>query len=99
MLAAPLLGALVKIQRAVQATTAVRDSRVVLGVACVLARVEVRRFRQVLLEEVEDPVKGVADARLSAQPRAGVVRDREVLVFVGIFAGPKAALTSISHRR
>ena len=62
------LGAFVEVESAVEATTAVGHGRVVLGVARIGADRVAGSLGQILLENVEDGVEGVANAGLTAEP-------------------------------
>ena len=60
---------LVKIKSAVKTTTTVCDRHVVLRVTGVRARRVVTRNGEILLEEMENPVKAVTDAGLAWQKK------------------------------
>ena len=62
------LGAFVEVESAVEATTAVGHGRVVLGVARIGADRVAGSLGQILLENVEDGIEGVANTGLTAEP-------------------------------
>merc|ERR1711924_228120 len=73
----------IEVQGAVETTAAVGHGLGVVGVPIIFAERDgvARCLREVLLEQVENRIEGIADARFATEPGPGVVCDREVLVF------------------